>query len=369
MGSRVLKTLIAAKYAGVEVNVPAFELGKDNKTPAFLAKNPVGKIPVLDTPSGPIFESNAIARYVARLRPDTGLYGANFYQQAQVDQWIDFSANELEPARAVWAYTVSGALPSQNPKPLQEAKKDVENALRVLDSHFLHHTFLVGNQVTLADLAVFTALIEPYAKLFSPALQKQFPNLLRWYQTVANQPNVKAVVPSVTFATEEAQPVKAGAPAKGGKPDAKADAKPAAGEKKVEAKKEEKPKPAPKADDGGYDDDDEKPKLKEKNPLDDLPPTTMQLDPIKKLAFSVRPILPDFFEQLWPQFDASGYTWYTLHYKYNDENTVYFKVHHTTHAHPLTLIDRTPSPLLTSRSFCPVSPIDRQPGGRFHSAL
>ena len=274
---------------------------------------------MLDTPTGPLFESNAIARYVARLRPDAGLYGASFYQQAQVDQWIDFSANELEPARGVWLYTVLGALPSNNPKPVQEAKKDVEAALKVLDSHFLHNTFLVGQGVTLADIAVFTALLEPYAKLFSPQLQKQFPNLLRWFNTIANQPEVSAVVGKVTFADAEAQPAKAA----GGKPE-KADKAAAGGEKKEAAKKEDKPKPAAKpADDG--DDDDEKPKLKEKNPLDDLPPTTMQLDPIKKLAFSQRPILSDFFEQLWPQFDASGYTWYTLSYNYNSENTVYFK--------------------------------------------
>ena len=248
---RALKTVIAAKYAGVDVALPHFELGKDNKTPEFLAKNPVGKIPVLDTPSGPLFESNAIARYVARLRPDTGLYGANFYQQAQVDQWIDFSANELEPARAVWAYTVSGVLPNNNPKPLQEAKKDVEAALKVLDSHFLHQTYLVGNQVTLADLALWTTLLEPYQKLFSPALQKQFPNLLRWFNTIANQPHVKAVVPTVTFATEEAQPVKT-APAKGAKAD-KADKSTDSAAKKEDKPKEDKPKPAPKpaADDEG----------------------------------------------------------------------------------------------------------------------
>ena len=317
-GYRAVKTLIAAKYAGVEVTMPAFELGKDNKTPAFLAKNPMGKIPVLDTPSGPLFESNAIARYVARLRPDSGLYGSTFYESAQVDQWVDFCATEVEPARGVWYYTITGALPANNPKPLQEAKKDVEAALKVLDGHFLHRTFLVGNAVTLADLCLFAALLDCYAKLFSPALQKQNPNVLRWFNTIAHQPHVLAVVPSVSFATEEAQP--AGGKAAGGKP-GKGDAKAAPTEKKEAAKKEDKPKTAPKpaADDG--DDDDEPREKKKPNPLDDLPPSTMQLDPVKKLAFSARPILPDFFEQLWPQFDPAGYTWFTLHYKSSTTTT------------------------------------------------
>ena len=57
-----LQSLIIAKYNGVEITVPPFEMGKDNKTPAFLAKSPMGKVPVLETPSGCICEAAAIAR-------------------------------------------------------------------------------------------------------------------------------------------------------------------------------------------------------------------------------------------------------------------------------------------------------------------
>uniref|UniRef100_A0A2P2MBI5 Elongation factor 1-gamma-like protein n=1 Tax=Rhizophora mucronata TaxID=61149 RepID=A0A2P2MBI5_RHIMU len=58
------KTLIVAEYSGVEVTlVENFEMGVSNKTPEFLKMNPIGKVPVLETPDGPIFESNAIARY------------------------------------------------------------------------------------------------------------------------------------------------------------------------------------------------------------------------------------------------------------------------------------------------------------------
>jgi elongation factor 1-gamma len=58
---RLFKILVTAKYAGVNIDVPPFKLGEDNKTAEFLKKNPVGKVPVLETPEGPIFESNAIA--------------------------------------------------------------------------------------------------------------------------------------------------------------------------------------------------------------------------------------------------------------------------------------------------------------------
>ena len=61
----------AAGWAGVPLEVvQPFVMGVDNKTPEFLAKNPFGKVPVLETPEGAcIFESNAIARFLAAVRP------------------------------------------------------------------------------------------------------------------------------------------------------------------------------------------------------------------------------------------------------------------------------------------------------------
>ena len=80
---RAWKAIIAGKYNGVDVEYPAFNFGVDNKTPEFLKLNPTGKVPVLITPEGPIFESNAIARYVAR-QGTNSLYGASEYEAVSV---------------------------------------------------------------------------------------------------------------------------------------------------------------------------------------------------------------------------------------------------------------------------------------------
>ncbi|KAL5553975.1 hypothetical protein UlMin_041376 [Ulmus minor] len=58
------KALIVAEYTGVKIEVSEnFEIGVSNKTPEFIKMNPLGKIPILETPDGAIFKSNAIARY------------------------------------------------------------------------------------------------------------------------------------------------------------------------------------------------------------------------------------------------------------------------------------------------------------------
>ena len=45
------KSLIAAKYAGVELTIPeGFEFGKTNRTPEFLKQNPNGKVRISKRP-------------------------------------------------------------------------------------------------------------------------------------------------------------------------------------------------------------------------------------------------------------------------------------------------------------------------------
>jgi len=121
---RIWKIQIAAQYAGVNLDVV------DASSKEFKALSPIGKTPVLSTPNGPIFESNAILRYVARLRGDSGLYGDSFQDAALVDQWVDFSLNELEPVRHIWLLPVQGIL-QFNGKAYVEAKKELGDALAV----------------------------------------------------------------------------------------------------------------------------------------------------------------------------------------------------------------------------------------------
>ena len=95
-----------------------------HKTNAFKAKNPLDKVPVLEAPHGSLFESGAIARYVARLRGDSNLLGASNFAQGQVDQWIDFVTNEVEPARGILVYPILGYL-TYNDKANGEANTEL----------------------------------------------------------------------------------------------------------------------------------------------------------------------------------------------------------------------------------------------------
>jgi elongation factor 1-gamma len=319
---RIWKIQIAAQYAGVNVDVV------DSSSKDFKGLSPIGKTPVLSSPNGPIFESNAILRHLARLRADSGLYGDSYQEAALVDQWIDFSLNELEPVRHIWLLPVQGIL-QFNGKAYAEARKEVADALAVLNTHLRHNTFLVGTHVTIADIAVASALVEPYRDLFDQNFRKGFEAVNRWFNTIVNQKEALAVLGKVELAKQEKRAPKPAKPEGGDQKQPQQQQQQQKQQQQKQQQQQQKPKqekPAAKneeKDDGG-DPSDEPPKPKAKNPLDLLPATTMSLDAEKKNLFSVRPYNTDFFKTFWTNFDSNGYSIYFSNYNYNNENRVYF---------------------------------------------
>jgi len=167
--------------------------------------SPLGKLPVLETPNGRIFESNAIARYISRMRRDTEIYGVSFYESGLIDSWIDFSTNEIELPGLVWTYPVLGLLPYHE-ETTSKARNDLRKGLLTLDNYLLDKTFLVGDKITLADITVSTALVYPFKIVCTPQYLSEFPNVMRWFNTLVNQPQFLNVIGKVIFAEVELLP-------------------------------------------------------------------------------------------------------------------------------------------------------------------
>ncbi|RHX98139.1 hypothetical protein DYB25_006479 [Aphanomyces astaci] len=311
-GARAFKIFIAAEYSGVNLEIPeTFVMGVDNKSPEFLKLNPLGKVPVLQTPEGPIFESNAIARYIARIRADNGLLGKTFYESGQVDQWVDFVSNELELPLNALLYPIFGY---RKWEAALEAKaiEDTKKVLQILENHLLLRTYFVGEQITLADIAVFGALIYAFKFALDKDFRKPYSNLLRWFTTVAAQPEFAAIVGEVYLA--DSATLADGAPAK------QAPKKAAAAPK---AKKQEKPK---EVDDDDADFDEAPKEKKAEHPLAVLnrtSPSKLKFDDWKVTYSNTKP-LSKAMEWLWEHFDAEGYSFWFNKYNYNEENKKMF---------------------------------------------
>jgi elongation factor 1-gamma len=300
---RAFKALIAAEYNGVSVEVPAFRMGIDNKKPEFKAVSPLGKVPVLETADGSIFESNAIARYVARMRADTELLGASFFNQAQVDSWIDFCTNELEVPMGMWIFPVLGFMENV-PEITAKAQNDMKKALAILNNHLAMNTYMVGRAITLADIVLVSALYYPMKLVLDTKFRKPYSNVVRWFLTCVNQPAFKAVLGEFELCKTAKVAPGGVAAAAGGKKKGGA-AKQAKKEKKAAAPK---PAAAPK---------------KVKHPLELLPKSKFDLDEWKR-QYSNNDIataaMPWFFENL----DQEGWSVWFHGYNYNSDNKVMF---------------------------------------------
>jgi len=329
---RAFKILIAAEYNNVTVEIPEFKVGQDNKTAEFLAKSPLGRVPVLETASGSIFESNAIARYVARIRQDTGLTGANFTESALVDSWIDFCSHDIELPATLWFYPVLGSLPF-NAAATEKAKADLAKALTILNNHLSDKTYMVGHKITLADITIVSALVYPFKFVADAKYRSAFPHVIRWFETCVNQPAFEAVIGTVVLAEKE-MTVSGAAPVafenkSAGAPQEKKEKKPKA-EKAPKAPKEEKPKEEKKPKAKKEEDDEPEPdyveEKKAEHPfklLDKSNPTPFVMDTWKK-TYSNAEDYHVAMETFFSTFDADGWSIWRGDYKYNEECKVLF---------------------------------------------
>jgi len=137
-------------YRFVDVDV----LRGESRTPAFLAKNANGKIPLLELDDGRcLAESNAILCYLA---DGTPLWPSERWARAQVLQWLFFEQYSHEPFIAV-ARFIHHFLPEDSPRraELPRLEQGGRAALGVMEQRLEAHPFLVADRYTIADIALY----------------------------------------------------------------------------------------------------------------------------------------------------------------------------------------------------------------------
>eukprot|EP01059_Diplonema_ambulator_P026156 TRINITY_DN4335_c0_g1_i1.p1 TRINITY_DN4335_c0_g1~~TRINITY_DN4335_c0_g1_i1.p1 ORF type:complete len:282 (+),score=82.60 TRINITY_DN4335_c0_g1_i1:46-846(+) len=195
--ARCMKIRLTAAYAGVRLEEPEFDFGKegcDNKTGEFLRRaHPLGKVPVLKTPEGYIFESFAITRYLARLGQDAGLYGKTPYQMAEVDQWMDFASSELSSAVVMLVGPLTGLIP-YNAAQSEQALRCVKNCFTGMDTWLEIRTYFVSERLTAADIVLVCTMLPLFQFILTPDTVRPYPHLTRWFNLCINQPLFQSVL-------------------------------------------------------------------------------------------------------------------------------------------------------------------------------
>lgn len=121
-------------------------------------------------------------KILASFNPLYNLKGSTEYDQAQVESWLTYGVTNIEvPISALKASSSSSELTNS-------IKNDLESALFVINSHVMSSTYMVGDDVTIADIALVCALREATdAQLWNPkSTDEKLTNITKWYSSVSS---------------------------------------------------------------------------------------------------------------------------------------------------------------------------------------
>ena len=159
----------------------------------FLARSPMGKVPVLETPDGFIAETSVILEYIEELVPGPRLLPADPFARARVREAMKMMELYIElPARRLFpGVLMGGSNPEQTVQEVDPVlRRGVAALARVLDCR----SFVMGEALTLADIvAVFTFPIAAMVtrKVYGRDLLESFPELASVLAALSERPTVK----------------------------------------------------------------------------------------------------------------------------------------------------------------------------------
>ncbi|CAH9067661.1 unnamed protein product [Cuscuta europaea] len=116
--------------------------------------------PVMVLPNGSTLRGTfVLLRYIGRISSIPKFYSRDPIESAQIDEWLDYV-----PAFA------SGS--------------EFQGACGYVDQFLLQHTFLVGNNLSIADIAVWSSLAGAAQRWESLRRSKKYQNLVRWFNSI-----------------------------------------------------------------------------------------------------------------------------------------------------------------------------------------
>jgi len=324
---RSYKIQIAATLVGAQLKVVPYVPGETDATPAFTAKFPKGFTPVFESTDGKVhlFEANAIAEFVAGAQNKELTGGDDKIRRAQIQQWIHMSDQQIVPAMATLVYPALGVAPDQRTL-TAKAKEVVTNLLNTMNNHLKSCTYLVGERLSNADIAVWCNLLHLFEHILEPNARSSVPHVVRWFTTLAGQPAFSKIVPSVHLCTKEAKfdgkkyaDLHAKAPAAAAVDHKKAEK--GGGDKKKEPKAPTpaKPKAKPAEEEEDLDEAELEKKTDDKDPFAAYPPSaTFNVDEFKRTYSNndAKTVAIPFF---WEKFDPQAYSLWYCEYKFPEE--------------------------------------------------
>lgn len=179
------------------IAIPTVEIdmmGGENKAETFLAKNPMGTMPVLEFDDGSyLAESIAICRYFEELHPDPPLFGRDPLERARIEMWN--RRMELEIQRPIQDVFINTApmwktRRQQVPEYGRVMQAQVLERMAWLNRVLATRRYIAGDSYTVADITAQCAFL--LGKHTGTPIPEDMTDLLRWYDEVTSRPTARA---------------------------------------------------------------------------------------------------------------------------------------------------------------------------------
>ncbi|XP_063626844.1 glutathione S-transferase 1-like [Cydia splendana] len=178
--------LLAARAIGVPVKIQIVNLfQKEQLKEDFLKVNPQHCVPTLDDDGFVIWESRAIACYLADKYgkdEDDTLYPKDLKQRAVVNQRLYFDASSLYVKIRAICFPILFLGETEINESL---KKDLNSALEFLNGFLEDGKWVAGHKLTIADTSIYASLSSILAVGWDIS---SFPNIQRWIKDCATIP-------------------------------------------------------------------------------------------------------------------------------------------------------------------------------------
>lgn len=167
-------------------------------TPEYRAKNPNGRVPMIEDDGFVLWESNTIVRYLAaRHASGSAWYPADIQARALAEKWMDWTTSSFAaPFRTVFWGVLRTPAEQQDWAAINAAIKECDDLLAMVEQTLSEQPYLSGAEIGMGDIPLGSFI---YAWFEMPIQRAALPNVQAWYARLQQRPAYrKAVMTALT---------------------------------------------------------------------------------------------------------------------------------------------------------------------------
>lgn len=185
--SNVRKVLWCAEEIGLPYE--SIEVGGafgGTQSAEYRAMNPNGLVPVIEDHGLPVWESNAIVRYLSARYALDVLYPADPVERARSEQWMDWTTSSFAVAfRDLFWGVVRTAPADRDEARIAAALLRCGELLALADAALAEQPWLSGGRFAMGDIPLGSFI---YAWFEMPIQRPELPHLAAWYARLQQRP-------------------------------------------------------------------------------------------------------------------------------------------------------------------------------------